>query len=378
MKGDRKMNENYSESLDYVSWADNESFPDFLWNPMFGVPETDNYYETSISASKLSSDVTSLRRKYTDYFEWETAIAIWREYMQDLVDQYGSVEVVIDSANEGTIDAYVPVKPKLKPTKRNQNILKTGIVPVRTLWDTNLEDVKETAEKTVPFDPEREDQFNEFAMFDKIPDWAKKSIDKATKKNEERRRIDEAFNGLGRSAGVDFISSLLEKIQEGDFDFSEKSKSSTPIKDRIEELEMEPYKDEDIDSYNELHDSARMRILNGRKVREEDDRAVEFVKDLYELGIDIVGTSKETIGHVRLARKQLGYDENPAYMTRKELKKYKKKMKKEKKWQETAKKNNHDRSTLEWALLNNRRPEFVSEDSEGFSISLSEMFGGDD
>lgn len=372
------MDDNYSKSLDYVSWADNESFPDFLWTPMYGVPETDNYYETAMSASKLSADVTALRRKYADYFEWEAAISTWKAYMQDLVDQYGSVEVVVDSANAGTIDTYVPIKPKLKPTKKNKEILKTGIVPVRSLWEATPEEIRESVENNMPPAPESAEETEEPAILDFIPDWAKKSISKATQKHEERRRIDEAFNNIGGSVGSDFISGLLEKIQEGDFNLSKKKESSTPIKDKIEELALEPYQDDDIEAYRELNNSARTHLIRGKKVYEDDERAIEFVQYLYELGIGIAGSSKETLGHVRLARKRLGFDEDPAYMTPKELKKYKKKMKKEKKWQETAKKRKESNTTLERALLDNKRPGFVTDSDGSFSISFSQMFADDD
>lgn len=367
------MDENYSSSIDYVGWADNECFPDFIWDVMYGVPETDNYYEVSLSTSKLSSDVTSLKRKYADYYDWEAAVMIWRNYMQDLVDRYGSVEAVIDSKNEGTIDDYVPAKPKLKPTKKNKAIIKSGIVPTKSAWELDSEEFKETIEEYIPYDPDRPDTFNEQDMFNKIPHWAKKSISKETQKNAERKRINEAFNGTGYSVGADFISALLNKIQDGDFDFSDKRQSKTPIKDQIEEFELESYRDEDIEAYNDLHSASHMRIQNGGKVvREDDDRAVEFIKDLYELGIDIIGSNKETLGHVRLARQRLGYDDDPAYMTPKQLKKYKKKMKQERKWQNKAKKSGN--SVLEKALLNNRRPSFISEDGNNFSVSFEDMF----
>lgn len=93
----------------------------------------------------LVEAVRTIKRKYTNYFDWLDAIDIYNQYTNQLLEKYNGEEGIRLAYLLSQFDDYIPVKPKLRKTKRNKILLRDKVV-------TRPPDVPETTIVKEPID----------------------------------------------------------------------------------------------------------------------------------------------------------------------------------------------------------------------------------
>ena len=111
----------------------NEDIKEFVMKPRLNKlsdEKMDSYlqYRTNEDDPRLK-EIRTNRKKETDYWRYRYKLDLYNSYMEDLVEKYGSLEMVLDMDETGSLDEFVPVMPKLKMNKRNRMIMKLGILP---------------------------------------------------------------------------------------------------------------------------------------------------------------------------------------------------------------------------------------------------------
>lgn len=75
----------------------------------------------------LIDAVRTIKRKYTNYYDWVDAINVYNEYMEQIVEKYDGIDGIKLANLLSQFDDYVPVKPKLRKTRRNRMLLKDKV-----------------------------------------------------------------------------------------------------------------------------------------------------------------------------------------------------------------------------------------------------------
>lgn len=131
---------------DICSKADYEEAE--LFNPRIQIFDDDyNVIEDDIDDDNLGDDqlllasVKKLRRRYTNYVEYTGAIAVYEEYMSDLVDKYGGLRRFEFAYKLHHVKEFIPNMPRLKMTKRNRFLEKYDLlVPNKLKAPENLKE----------------------------------------------------------------------------------------------------------------------------------------------------------------------------------------------------------------------------------------------
>lgn len=317
----------YIEELKFIEESPDNIFPEYLFKPMkndFG----DNYYHKGISSDPLTLKAKSLRRKYSNYFDYIDAVDVYNEYIELLIEKYGSWSIIKNNNKIGLLDDILPPKPKLKKNRRNREYMKAGIVPSRKHMDAVDDDVniKELSRKMIP--GEFGENIDESDNYKKPSKESRKMLKQMAIEMAGKQRRKNLYSNISSSGGTDFIIEYFNQANRGVYDekgdYVERSIYEIYMED--EEAKMIPKELLDADLL-----SNTPQIVNGRYVKRSDIEQIELLKELYEAGIDLIGTSSKNMDKsaVKLLRRQVGYASEP--MTKKELKKHKKRMKNEKK-----------------------------------------------
>lgn len=89
----------------------------------------DDYHKDNTDIpSELERQVRGLKRRYPDFGDYQSAMAIYLEYMSFLYAKHGGKEVFELKDKGGFIKDYVPVMPKIKANAANKELLKNKIV----------------------------------------------------------------------------------------------------------------------------------------------------------------------------------------------------------------------------------------------------------
>lgn len=357
----------YLEEMQFAADADSELYPDFIWDVVFN--EEDTAYYDRISSMSAWEGIRDMRRKYNDPFEYMAALDLYEDYFDYLCEKHGGEFIVMAGIDAGTLPDYVPARPKLKPSKSNKQFLRSNGVPVQFLGTPDVgiyKEIGDTVFNEVINDGEKLDPYET-----KIPKYMKKMIERSSREVSGLARIENVYLTNQQSQSYDFIVDIMESMHRGRYT-SDGVKRDMSIYDIIKEMEEEELLDPDIEA-------AKLRegqhtYKNGRYVSLEDEDKIKILKDMYAMGIDLIGGSGKGSRIVKLARKEVGYD-NTAYMTKKERKQYKKRAKKEKKF---LKKKDND-ALLEKTLLGNRLDLVRGVDDGTIRFSLADMMrNGDD
>ena len=350
----------YLEDLRRVADADDDYFPDFLFNFLsndFG----DNYYQRGIAETPLLADAKKIRRKYSDFFDYIDAMEIYDQYMDMLAEKYGSKKIVKHSAKEGYLEEYVPPKPRLKNTRKNRQLAANGIIPSRRVVDMPTpETLNDIAREAMPNENGEILTYEDFNK--KMPKKYKKLFDDAYAKaasNERRKNMYRAISGT--NAEIDFIINFINNANDGRYSstYSSQSTDDRPISEILVENETEnDIPPELLDSY--LAPNTKI-LRNSRLVGREEEEQVEVLTKLYEMGVDVFNSYGKNMSKtsVKMIRSAVG----GGPLTKKEKKKAKKLAKKEEK--RMANRRNND-ALLERTLLGNR----FKFDANGNTMSL--------
>lgn len=349
----------YLQDLQAVADAEDDRFPEFLFTYLsqdFG----DNYYERGMADTPLLREAKKIRRKYNDFFDFCDAMEVYKEYMELLAEKYGSIKIVKESAKEGMIDEYVPPKPKLKNTKRNRQLSAEGIVPSRKVVDNpDPEEIIRIARLTLP--TADGSTLSDQELEKKVPKKYQKIFDAAYDRAAGANRKRNMYRHVGTNESIDFILNFINGANSGDYSTSSDADMiDKPLSEVRDEMLREREIPEELLEYY-LTPNTRY-IRNGRVVNHEDENKAEIMALLYEMGVDVFNSYGKNMNKtaVKLVRERVG-DMGP--MTKKERKRHKKQLKKER--ERMAHKRNND-AMLERTLLRNR----FSFDGDGNAISM--------
>jgi hypothetical protein len=336
------MYENYVEELEFIIKEKNDIFPDFLFNPLFN-DFNDNYLQ-HIVEDKSIIEIQKIRRKYRDYFDFNNALILYNKYMGELIEKYGSKSIVRNSVKYGLLTEYMPPKPKLKLNSSNKELLRARIFPSEKIIKENDTDtMKEIMIELFPINnSEIENIKEEFN----------------TKLNKKNKKVFEEISSLNRrknmyrsnnnNQGIDFIIEYMNQVNKGYYDDTGK-KHEYSLKEIMKQKEYEESLPEEILEY--LNDPSPSIIVNGRLVNKKEQEKINILSDLYKIGINLIDNGSIDKRSVKMIKLTSGVEEDPSMMSNKELKKYKKKIKREKK--ALRKRSDNDKILAE-TLLGNR------------------------
>jgi hypothetical protein len=358
----------YEEELGFIAEADDTLFPNWLFNPVFNEFD-DNYYQHSFVEDELTRTVKKLRRRYNDFFDWSEAMTIYNEYMEKLVDKYGSMRVIRNSLKINMMDDPVPSRPKLKNNRKNRQFLRSGVIPSRRVVDVPVsnEDMIAIARQAYP--DMMGDEVSERDNFKKLPKAERERLKKIQASFAGRNRRQNLYRTVGESSGTDFIVEYLNQARKGVYDSSgyheEKHRSLVEEIEEEEKRKLLPieFQDDDFELEN------LTTIQNGRIVNRAAARRMEIYKELYDEGFDIIGGMGKSMDKkaVKMIRAEIGATE-PA--SKKELKKIKKRNKKDR---ARIQRRQDEDALLERTLLGNKLN--VSRDRDGnLSLRLRDLY----
>ena len=357
----------YEEELDFVKESDDSLYPDFLFNPLFNDFE-DNYYSRSFASDELTSMVKKLRRRYSNFFDWVDAMEIYNEYMDKLIEKYGSMRVIKNSMKADLMEDAVPARPRLKNTKRNRQFSKTGIIPSRKIDIDNptQEEMLVIARQTFP--ETMGETVTEETLHEKLPKKLRKQVKSIQEQLAGQERKRNLYRSVGNNSGTDFIVEYLNQAKRGVYDSSgnkDHGYDNMSLIDMVEEDERNALIPEEIRDYDEMDPT---EIVNGRLVRRSENMRLEIYKELYSEGIDVIGSLGKRMDKkaVKLIRSQIGATEP---MTKKEMKKMKKKAKKDR---ERIERRRDSNELLEKTLLGNKFS--FREDGDTLSFRLRDVY----
>lgn len=363
------MNSYYDE-LDFVRESDKSLYPDFLFNPVFN-DFGDDYYNKSFAENEMMSSIKKLRRRYNDYYDWIDAMDIYSDYMEHLVDMYGSMKVIKNGLKNDCIPEPVPGKPKLKMTRRNKQFMRAGIVPTMKLVDDPIpkDELLAIARQAIP--NANGDSIDDDMLTRKIPKEKRKEFQEMFSKMEANNRKRNLYRATGNSSGTDFIVEYLNQAKRGVYDqhgnknVADEDRSLSSIikeNERLESTRPELLEDELANS---------TMIVNGRLVYRKDQERLEIYKELYGAGIDIMGNLNRTMDKksVKMIKSQIGATEPSS---KKELKKIRKQAKKDQRRLERRRDQNN---LLEKTLLGNKIS--LGRNGDTLSFRLSDIMNDD-
>ncbi len=192
-----------------------DKFPNMLFSPVindFGEDIGRFYWQEYDETNELTNKMMTLSgKKYKDINQYYDALDTWYEYIDPLVEKYGSVEIVMDAARRGILDEFVSAMPKLKMTKMNKMYLKNGVLPSPQYFKPSYDHIRES-----------------FRYLEKgwenIPDTSPTKISKSMKKTLERssrnlRTKDRitAFKKGKNSAAFEITQGLMRSLQDGSY-----------------------------------------------------------------------------------------------------------------------------------------------------------------
>ena len=338
----------YEKELEFVKDSPDDIFPDFLFNPMFN-DFNDNYYQQSFAKDEIISQVKKLRRRYSDFFDWSDAMGIYEEYMESMLDKYGSMRVIKNALDVDMMPDPIPEKPKLKQTRRNKQYMRAGITPSRPIDNpVEVSDNEILAIARQVFPNATGEDVSEEDSKKKLPKSVRKSIRRMQEDLAGKDRRKHLYRSVGNN-GTDFIVEYLNQTKRGIYDSSghytgETNMSLMDIVREQERIDSTPPEILEYESDNGTE------IVNGRLVRRRDNLKLQIYKELYAEGIDVIGNFGKSMNKqaVKMVRSAIG-DTEP--MTKKEMKKVKKKAKKER---ERLERRQDSNSLLEKTLLGNK------------------------
>lgn len=349
----------YEESLSYVKESADSLFPEFLFKPVFN-DFGDDYYEKSFVQNGVQLEAKKLRRRYNDFFQWQNALSIYYNYMQTLVNKWGSLKTIKNSVEEGSMPDFVPSKPKLKNTKKNRYYLRTGNIPAQRSVDLVIpdEDIIAIARQLYP-----NDKTDEEIIVDNYKPTKQelKAYDAVIDKSERQNRRQNMYRNVTSTRGTDFIVEYLAQSKRGIYNSSgsKKSKDDTMgvadlLKEYLHRQNTPQWKLDD-------EEATETTYSGGRIVKRRDLEQTEVYKILYEEGFNIIETISGVMNKrsVKMIRSQIGATEP---MTKKEMKKLKKRNKKD---QEKLQRKRDADDAMSDLLLHNKIKDHFSRDDNG-------------
>lgn len=263
-----------------------QKFPNMIFNPIINTfgDLGKNYWTDFDESNELIDRAMTLGGKFKDFNEYLDAMDVWNEYMELLADKYGSVEIVEVGAKEGTITEFVPRKPQLKKTKKNKEILKSGIIPSRRAFKPTyigfFDFIKDDIDSSWK-------DISEDRMFDKVDKETKKMLKHHANKLTIKNRMNMFSTASAKSDAFLMAEEYYQTLNRGGYRHDIKSgeyMSLTQIKKERKRIDNTPewLLDEELDPNN-----CKIRMVgNGRFVNQQKEREMMVLQDLMRMGFN--------------------------------------------------------------------------------------------
>lgn len=364
----RKLFDEMDRTATICSELDNSIFPDFIWEPIQNEFEDDNYLERGMVDNEEMQAVRMLRRKYSNYYDYLDAIAVYDDYMEKMMERYPSYKFLKNGVQLGIIEEFIPPEPKLKMKKENKLLMNSGACICRTdevLYDFFNDASKTTIEKMYPETAEMYADFPDEAFEMKtIP----KEIKKQWKEQERKERKRGIYINYRGSADTDAIIEFMNNNGSIRYDQKGKKSENNSISAIVEEMHQYDYiPPELVELELEANTS---KVIGGRLVNRDEQDKIEVMSQLLSIGFISSDSARSSLGKTGfiMARQKAGLN-GAEGLTKKERKKLKKRQKKEKK---RLQKTMESDSRMERILKQNKMS--FSRDSETMSFKLRDLY----
>jgi len=357
-------NESYSQgnydSLDF----ENLNYPDFLMKPMFNMDLCieKRYFDEVHDPYVLKA--MKIRRKYSDIFKYFDALDIYDEYIEHLLEKYPSMKSIRKGIKEGYIEDFLPPMPVLKKSKTNMTLLKTGIRPSRRVYEVD-DSTQLRSILSKPIELTTNDLEMKRSLMSKKE---KKAVRVGTGKLNERDRINSLYTKTAFNPGYDVIKDFFTdeyvianggKIEERSFLETVSRMYEASIMTEADEAAL---------------DQEKYYVSSGKARNAKDQNLIELYKFMAAEGYDVrnhINNSGMDRKAIKLISSKAGIVEP---MTKRELKKFKKKNKKLMQAQQRRLQSDNKLRSL----LQNSRDEFGKklQDESFLDFTFDEFMGG--
>lgn len=322
----------------------------------------DEYWVSGIQikCKEAFNKIQNIRKSYRNIHQWIEACEIYDEYIRQIIDYHGGMEIIQACLDAGeTPEGWKP-RPKLKMTKQNKEIVKTGIIPskVAKMTDEDWEEAYEIMTSRVSTEDVEDLKCNIKPAKGKhkkiLGTVARAHIDKTKAKSMSLTRRDYAS---------DIISEYYNSVGDRDTTYSDEGYEDKSLKELAAMFEEENKVQEWEPVYDEWSKyPEKLRFDHNRMLSNKQCAMVDVMKTLHESGLNILDKSHLKLmdkAEARLYSREIGQSMLSEKERKKSAKKYKKYQKeREKTLQSRA---DSDRA-LSRLLTGNKGSANVSED----------------
>ena len=365
----KDIEEEAQRALEITKDAGNDIFPDFLWtvqiNDFVGIID----YKTRATCTNPEVlKAYEIGYKHSSYWSFVDAMSAYEEYKNYISSIYGDFEMMKRASRDGYSNVYIPAMPKLMHKKKNKLLIETGFMPSREIEHFEVEPDVYAASSNIRFD-------SEIDMDSPPSKEMKKIFDQMTEDKLRADRISGVYaykNSRVARTGMDsiltYLTSTTETVKETTLN------NEVSLNDRMRELHEYDFVDPIILEDYQQPKLPKTIIQNGMMVKTEDSAQMEIIRTLEKNGWDFLkssATKNMSDDAVRALNREFAHVTDFKDMTKKQKKKYAKKMAKEAKRTELESLGDARISNM---LLKNR----ISLSRDVTEFRLSDLFGSDE
>jgi hypothetical protein len=368
------MDLGYAAKLEAASQASEDCFPDLLFEPLtndFGdlyfKIDIEDYGKNAVNVDPRFTTSNILRMRGSTaridrYLEWT---ALWDDYMDYIVQKYGSYEMAEELEEAGLLEDVLPSishRPLLK-RKKLRRLIKRGLVPSFMPYGVTqgecFEHLKHVCDDIPEIKGEEEPDI-EWAMNHKLSKEDREVLAKQAQKYRQMHRLEILQGGTsvnGVTSNMDFVDNYYVNMHRGTYDtqFSSDDKGDGLV-DQMRKSESRKYRHQGQIWAEEDENSGSRYFYDSVMIRDRRKaERFELLKHLQQYtGIDLMSAmsshnmSKKAIKAVRVGMESVGASLGLSEKERKKLKK------KQRKLEDAQNKSLRADQKLSEVLLNNK------------------------
>lgn len=224
----------------------------------------------------LEKAARKIRRRYKSFQEYRKAMAIYNEYMDILIESYGSLKYFITRLESKTVFQYIPPRPRLKKGPINNFIMKHNIIisdpNIMTIDSEKLEEYEETFEEEI---------LNNTKLSNKIIKCKDKNIEKLIEETSTRKVTLKKFREID---AVELLSSYFDNAN---------SKEAKEEKRKYEDICVADIA-EGIDQVDDNDEDEKTTFFRGRMISHAELAQYNLLKDMNKWGWNSYKIMKQT------------------------------------------------------------------------------------
>jgi hypothetical protein len=326
---DKELLEEYMEEVNSAGNLPDSAFPDFIWSVSSNIEFGDSYLEMAVIDDPRARAIGGLRRKYNTIQDYEEALDIYQDYLEYLDEKYGDYRAIMESIKMGITQEMYKPEPRLRSSRKNKQYLKTphAVSMVAVVDGETYKPDKgllQRVEEQIPFTEEDLEEVPEHQMIYTLSKKEHKQLRLGGKKFAAMDRVKGLLANAENRYGVNIMLDYFQELSTRGYD----GKGNKIDRDSFSELLTELEREEDVK--NAVVDEMQGYVRDEYGLSLKEKNQIEFIKQLTMEGWTTKGTKK---GLSARGRKVVDSETRPYHsetMSKKELKKYKKKTKKDK------------------------------------------------